>query len=254
MKNEGRVVLILPHPDDEVFCLHILRYFQNYELTFIFLTNGSPTNDLRSAYRREIESRVAIDFVSKGAEILNYGLVNGLTDGKLARQFSRYDLKNLNDFIGQGSKPCFFVSPILEGGHQDHDATFIITENLCRSWAADHYTFPLYSSSHFSFPFFRTMKKSQGSLTFSQTLMSRLSFVRSTLKLIKIYKTQKGTWLGLSLPVLFHYALKAPVYYVNQTRSIENVNKFLYESRGHEKRETLKQFQYQFSPDASRNS
>ena len=249
MKSGGRVVLVLPHPDDEVFCLHILRQFQNHELSFVFLTNGSPTNDLKSAHRREIESRVAIDLISREAEIFNYGVLMGLTDGKLARQFSKDDLKRLNDFLGRGSKPCIFVSPILEGGHQDHDATFIITKNLCRSWSADHYTFPLYSSSYVPFPFFRTMKTSQGSISSRQTLTSRLNFVGLTLKLIKRYKSQRGTWLGLTLPVLFHYAFRAPVYYVNQTRSIESINKFLYESRGHETRETLKQFQFQLTPD-----
>lgn len=249
MKRLGRVVLFLPHPDDEVFCLHILKQFQNYELTFVYLTNGSPTNDLKSLHQRETESRFAVNFISKGAEIFNYGLARGLTDGKLARQFSRHDLKNLRDFVGQGSKPCIFVSPILEGGHQDHDATFLITENLCRWWVVDHYTFPLYSSSHFSFPFFQTMKKCQGSRTYRQTLMSRLSFVRSALKLIKIYKSQKRTWLGLTLPVLFHYAFRTPTYNVNQARSIENISKFLYESRGHETRDTLRLLQREISTE-----
>lgn len=249
MESGKRVVLILPHPDDEVFCLHVLRQFQNHELSFVFLTNGSPKNDLKSAHRRETESRVAIDLISKEAEILHYGLFMGLTDGKLACQFSKDDLKRLNEFLGQGTKPSIFVSPTLEGGHQDHDAAFIITKNLCRSWSAAHYTFPLYSSSHIPFPFFRTMKKSQACISFRQTRASRISFVGSTLKLIKVYKSQRRTWLGLTLPLLFHYAVRAPVYNVNQTIRIEDINKFLYESRGQETRDTLKQFQYEFSPD-----
>jgi LmbE family N-acetylglucosaminyl deacetylase len=250
MENDRRVVIVLPHQDDEVFCLHILQYFQDYLLSFIYLTNGSPTNELKSAQVRELESRRAIDAISKGAEIFNYGLIMGLADGKLARQFSIDDLKRLNDFIGQGSKPCAFISPILEGGHQDHDAAFIITENLCRSWAAEHYTFPLYSSSHFPFPFFRTMKKSQGSTSLPLTFTSRQNLIRSTLKLIKIYESQKKTWVGLALPVLFHYALSSPLFYINQKRRVELINNFLYESRRHETRDTLKRFQNQFSPEA----
>jgi len=250
MESRRRVVVLLPHPDDEVFCLHILQYFQDYIFSFIYLTNGSPTNELKSAQIREIESRRAIELISTRAEIFNYGLITGLADGKLARQFSKDDLKKLNDFIGQGLKPCAFISPILEGGHQDHDAAFIITENLCRSWEAEHYTFPLYSSSHLPFPFFRTMKRSQGSTSFHLTFTSRQNLVRLTLKLIKIYESQKRTWVGLTLPVLFHYALSAPIHFINQTRSVEHIKKFLYESRGHETRDTLKQFQNEFSPEA----
>jgi LmbE family N-acetylglucosaminyl deacetylase len=138
MENGGRAILILPHPDDEVFCLHILKQFQNHQLCFIYLTNGTPANNLKLSRMRENESRLAIDLISKGAEIFNYGLRAELTDGKLARQFSKNDLRQLNEFIGSGSKPCAFVSPILEGGHQDHEAAFIITENLCLSWAVDH--------------------------------------------------------------------------------------------------------------------
>jgi hypothetical protein len=247
MENGGRAILILPHPDDEVFCLHILKQFQNHQLCFIYLTNGTPANNLKLSRMRENESRLAIDLISKGAEIFNYGLRAELTDGKLARQFSKNDLRQLNEFIGSGSKPCAFVSPILEGGHQDHDAAFIITENLCLSWAVDHYTFPLYSSSHLSFPFFHTMKKSDGSIISIQTLGTRLSFVKSTLKLIKIYKSQRKTWFGLTIPVLFHYAFRNPIFYINQTRNINHIEKFLYESRGHETRDALMQFQSELS-------
>jgi len=250
MKSVGRAVLVLPHPDDEVFCLHVLRHFEDYHLTFIYLTNGCPTNDLESVTVRQIESQRAIEVAFNGAEIFNYGSITGLTDGQLAREFSKSDIDRINDFIGQGPKPNTFISPILEGGHQDHDAAFMITENLRLLWGADHYAFPLYSSSRFPFPFFRTMKRSSGSITLHQSYKTRWSFVRTALAMIKIYKSQKKTWIGLTVPVLLHYALSNPAFYINPTRRIEHVNKFLYESRGYETRDALTHFQNELLPDS----
>ena len=191
--DSKNIVIIIPHQDDEVFCLHILRHFEDHHLTFVYLTNGCPTNELDSVTVRQIESQRAIEIAYKGAEILNYGLIMGLTDGQLAREFSKSDIDRINDFIGRGPKPNAFISPILEGGHQDHDAAFLITENLRHLWGAEHYAFPLYSSSRFPFPFFRTMKKSSGSITIHQNFKTKLSFVRTALEMIKIYKSQKRT-------------------------------------------------------------
>jgi hypothetical protein len=168
----------------------------------------------------------------------------------LAKEFSKSDINRVNDFIGQGSKPCVFVSPILEGGHQDHDAAFIITENLRRTWEVEHYAFPLYSSSRFPFPFFRTMKKSAGSISFHQNFTSRRSLVRSALKMVKIYRSQKKTWVGLTVPLLLHYAFGNPTFCINPPRSIEDIKKFLYESRGNETRDALTLFQKEFLPNA----
>jgi hypothetical protein len=243
MKSLERVIVILAHPDDEVFCQHILTQFRDYNLTFIYLTNGSPTNDLELVRTREDEFRISIALIDEAAEILPYGPMMEITDGKLAKQFSKTDLDRLIEFIGLGTKPSVFVSPTLEGGHQDHDATFIITQNLSRYWRATHYTFPLYSSSRFSFPFFRTMKKANGYIKFEQSLKTRLLFLITTLKLIRIYGSQRKAWLGLAVPVLFKFVFASPIIFINQCKEIGEIENFLYESRRNESRLTLQRFQ-----------
>jgi LmbE family N-acetylglucosaminyl deacetylase len=242
-----QVILILPHPDDEVFCLHVMKLFQDYQFCFIYLTNGAPENDLKSAHLREIESQLAINQIREGAIIFNYGLLSQLTDGKLAKQFSLDDIKRLNEFIGNGLVPCTFISPSLEGGHQDHDAAYIIAQSLSRTWSAEHFSFPLYSSSRFPYPFFRTMKRAEGFTAFPQTLKTRWYFVKTAIKLIKIYRSQKSTWIGLTLPLLVHYAFTSPVYYINQKRRVESIDNFLYESRRLETRKVLELFEKSFS-------
>jgi hypothetical protein len=156
-------------------------------------------------------------------------------------------LADINEFIGNGLVPCTFISPSLEGGHQDHDAAYIIAQSLSRTWSAEHFSFPLYSSSRFPYPFFRTMKRAEGFTAFPQTLKTRWYFVKTAIKLIKIYRSQKSTWIGLTLPLLVHYAFTSPVYYINQKRRVESIDNFLYESRRLETRKVLELFEKSFS-------
>jgi len=243
MKSDERVIIVLAHPDDEVFCQHLLKKFQNHQLTFIYLTNGSPTNNLELVRIREDESRTAISLIAEGAEIFPYGRLMEITDGKLARQFTKADLSRIIDFIGLGTGPSVFISPTLEGGHQDHDATFLITDYLSRHWGAKHYAFPLYSSARLPLPFFSTMKKANDYESFNQTLKTRLLFLNTTLKLFLIHKSQKKTWMGLALPTLFHFVVASPVIITSHSRNIADIEKLLYEYRGNETRLTLQIFQ-----------
>ena len=243
METNGRVILILPHPDDEVFCLHILKEFPDHKKVFIYLTNGTPTNDPEMSLLRSSESRQAIRFISHGAEIVPYGLQSEITDGKLAQKFTNEDYRWLINYLKRGTCPSVFISPALEGGHQDHDAAFLIAKNLSRYWSAKHYSFPLYSSSRFEFPFFRVMKKDYGYIKFNQTLASRLDLLKTALKLVKIYSSQRKTWVGLSLPVLIHYTFASPIYFLNQSKELATISKFLYESRKKESHETLMGFE-----------
>ncbi len=247
METRERLVLILPHPDDEVFCLHVLKLFPDHQKTFVYLTNGSPTDNIEKIKVREAECLKAISLISENAEIFLYGSLEELTDGMLARKFSEEDFQALNEFISRGSVPNVFISPTLEGGHQDHDAAFIITKKFCHYWKADHYTFPMYSSSFFPFPFFRTMKSFEGYKRYQQSLTSRLYFLLTVLKLISIYRSQSKTWLGLILQMLFRYMVTSPFYAINQSRDMTQIGKFLYESRGNESREALIDFQEEFS-------
>jgi LmbE family N-acetylglucosaminyl deacetylase len=247
MESDAHVIIVLAHPDDEVFCLHLLKMFANQKRTFIYLTSGTGAKDREIAQVRNSESQHAIHLISHGADILPYGLMFELADGNLAKEFSIEDFTWLLDYFKKHTNPTVLISPALEGGHQDHDAAFLIGKNLSRHWNVKHYSFPLYSSAFFGFPFFRVMKNDFGSIKFKQTIASRSQFLRTALNLMVIYSSQRKTWLGLSLPILIHYTFGSPIYFVDQEKKIASINRFLYESRRKDSRETLRQFEDDFS-------
>jgi hypothetical protein len=76
------------------------------------------------------------------------------------------------------------------------------------------------------------MSKSEKHISFSVNFRERVGFVRTTFKLMGIYKSQKNTWLILGIPVLLKYIFTKPIYFEDDDCNLSSVKKYLFETRG----------------------
>jgi LmbE family N-acetylglucosaminyl deacetylase len=230
MPTVQKVVFLLAHQDDEVFCLHLFHLFKEAKITFFFLTDGATGGSESIKLRRSEELAEALQYLPVHLSVFQFGLLNKLRDGDLASDFSRIDFQVLNEMISD-IEPDYLVSPILEGGHQDHDAVYLITSFIAKNYNISHYSFPMYSSGILPFPFFRLMSKSENYKSYILNFRSRIELLKTSILLMKTYRSQKMTWFILGLPVLFNFAFKNPVYYQDIDRALDDVKKTLFESR-----------------------
>ena len=120
-----RLVLVAPHPDDEVLgaggllqCMHHLRV----EVVVVAVTDGEGSHPAARAGGRDVastratESAVALDRLGCGsAPIMRLGL----SDGSVAAELPRLT-RVLSDLLGPDD---LCVTPWRHDGHPDHDAT-----------------------------------------------------------------------------------------------------------------------------------
>ena len=119
------------------------------------------------------------------------------------------------------------VTTTFEGAHQDHDASAVISRELgkfLRVEVIEVSTYPQWFSKFYSF---KVMKPQQldKSIEFSRTKVLSL-----TLKLIKGYRTQRLTWLGLATATIAAYAFRT--YHSALPMPVSHLNRCFYETRG----------------------
>lgn len=126
------IVLLLPHPDDEVFCIEYLCTQPGRQKILYFLTKDS------SNLRRVQESH---NFLSRmGCELFDkveVGSLLNVPDGSLLDRV--LDLRQwiLADIQRRQIDELEVVFPAGEGGHQDHDAAFVLGLQI-ETWAQQH--------------------------------------------------------------------------------------------------------------------
>ena len=106
--SREKVLIISPHPDDEIFCLRCLGDWRYYcDITVLFISGCSS---------RIIEAKSAMKFIGwKSIFPRDYNLV--FTDGLFHKDARRLSTM-LNKFVIDYDSVW---SPALEGGHPDHD-------------------------------------------------------------------------------------------------------------------------------------
>jgi hypothetical protein len=188
------LLILAPHPDDEIFCLPHAKYLESlgYSITVLFLSSLE--------YRR-LEARKAchlMDWQCLFADEMGVYFPDGLfhrTGHKLIKYLERVT-----------ASYSAVLCPALEGGHQDHDTVFIASQVM----AAGQSTFKLFFyKTYTAMGIWKLFKVSSRRCQYSglnlltyHTLCNH--YWRQRLKLcIFIYKSQWITWFALFPAMVF---------------------------------------------------
>ena len=231
--------LMLAHGDDEIGAIPIV--LSNPPTIVFYLTNGSGIGQSDLSKKREREIRRSWGILYPGSEVINFGSDFEIPDGTLHSNLTVAHLEILEKLvIDSGVKSL--VTTHAEGGHQDHDTTFMVSQYLSLKLEVGLFSFPLYCQGSYSKKFFRVMSlHGSGIKNEIGGLQIRIrSFVKA-IQLIFNYRSQWKTWIGLSLPLLFamtrKYQLLKPTYV--SLINYPEANILFYESRGRADRSSV---------------
>ena len=199
-----KILFLLAHQDDEVFIAPRI----SYELSrgalpfFIYLTNGMPAGASRN--ERDNESRACLMRLGVEEEqIIFLGTESRIPDGHLVNHLEQCFLSLVEKTKNHAFDEIY--TPAWEGGHQDHDAAFLIGLALARRLGLENnlWQFYLYNGFKTRGRFFRvihplpqTSERRRRQLKLSEGI--------ATLRSIASFKTQWKTWLGLLPQLLVH--------------------------------------------------
>lgn len=210
----AHVVVLLPHFDDEVFVLLPLLNSRSSSSTikFIFLT--------RDESHRKNESLCFLkDYGFSSDQIIFLGDELNLPDGHLVQHLST--AKDRLQQIFSHLKPSLVLAPDWEGGHQDHDASYLLSMILSKEWECPSYHYMTYTGNNCHGYFYRVLH-SNPSRSRALISNSKYSFfdVVQLLWRIRYYKSQWKTWLGLLPFLALNLILKRKVDLVHGSMSI----------------------------------
>ena len=229
--SRGRLWL-LAHQDDEVLGLHL---FSNSAVNHvIYLTDGVRAGAAYDSGKRVDEARVAWNEIDKNAELIFFGTDRGLKDGALREEISLVHLNELIE-ICQNRDINEIVTLQLEGGHQDHDIVSMLAEEISVRLSLDLFIFPAYRALHKRYPIYAVMSPTYKLIEEkSSSLVSRLHFTNQAFRLMKNYRSQLSTWVGLGPFVILKYLIGNPnfIHQSSISKSAQDIpSKLLYANR-----------------------
>lgn len=144
--------ILLPHSDDELFVLPFIerKLTEGYKIHIFYITTDMNV-------KRRNESQEMFSHF-KNIEIHHFGQLNNILDGKLNEQNLEAQILLEKNTILKNSE--LLITPILEGGHTDHDAIFKIGYNLSIKFNKPLLCFSLYNA--YRTPFVRVSTMYQG--------------------------------------------------------------------------------------------
>ena len=199
-----KILFLLAHQDDEVFIVPRILY----ELSrgalpfFVYLTNGMAAGEIGN--ERDKESRACLMRLGVAEELIIFlGTESRIPDGHLVNHLEQCFLSLLEKTKRHTFDDIY--TPAWEGGHQDHDAAFLIGLALARRLRLQDNLWQFYLYNGFKtrgrlfrvfHPLPNTRERRQRQLTLSEGL--------STVRSIFTFRTQRRTWLGLFPQILIH--------------------------------------------------
>ncbi len=227
----GRLWL-LAHQDDEVLGLHL--YSNSTVNHVIYLTDGVRAGAAYDSGKRVNEARKAWNEIDKNAELIFFGTDHALKDGALREEISLVHLNELIE-ICQNREINEIVTLQLEGGHQDHDIVSMLAEELAVRLSLDFFTFPAYRALHKRCPLYAVMSSPHKSLEKkSPPIVLRLRFTKQAFIIMKNYRSQLFTWMGLGPFVILKYLIGKPNFIQQSSTSRitqKTPSKLLYANR-----------------------
>lgn len=196
--DHGTSLFLFAHPDDEFGCFEAIRSTaaRGDRAICVYLTDGAYGGQPVAPRMREsisVLGRLGVD----AADVHFLGVEHGIGDGSLPQHIDAAYLQ-LMVIMAAHAIPDHVYSTAWEGGHQDHDATFLVARTFTREKApgARFLQFSLYNGRGLAGPLFRVMSAlpGQGPITeLPITWRQRLTYLR----LCMAYPSQWKTWLGL---------------------------------------------------------
>ncbi len=229
--TENRLWL-LAHQDDELLALHL--HSNSVNNFVVYLTNGVRTGATYESDVRVQEAQSAWSGIDRNAELIFFGTQHCLRDGELQNQLSNSHLHELIS-ICHTRKINEIVTLQLEGGHQDHDTTSMLAEELSRRLTLKLIAFPGYRALHKRFPVYAVMSSwVKREARKSLPLATRIRLGNQSLILMKRYGSQLTTWIGLGPFVILKYLIGSPTYLLlsdGKDQAQELPEKLLYVNR-----------------------
>jgi hypothetical protein len=221
---EGNLLILLAHPDDEIFILPFLSKVQ-VKTFFVYLTNNSR---YFSADRSRELSESIQSFRDRGHDFQIEKLNKPCRDGFCFLDLSEEHFKQIDNFI-KVNNVTRIATLALEGGHQDHDVASLFSRKLAICNSIDFIEFAAYRKPQKKFFSLAVMKPQKKGVPIS---FSRLDVIHHVLSLSLLYKSQWRTWLGLLPFILYRYSCFS---FYSEAANLQIDGRYicLYESRMH---------------------
>jgi hypothetical protein len=222
--SEGKLLILLAHPDDEIFILPFLLRAR-VETFFVYLTNNSRY----FSADRSRESNSSIQrFRSQGYNFQIQKIHKPCRDGFCFLDLSQEHFGQIDNFI-RTNNVTRIATLALEGGHQDHDVANLFSRKLAVSNDLDFIEFPAYKKPNKKLFSLAVMKPQKKGVLFS---FSRLEVIKNVFFLTLLYRSQWRTWLGLLPFIIYRYSWFS-FYSEAANLQIDGPYLSLYESRLH---------------------
>lgn len=193
-----RHLFVFAHPDDEFACLESIHRSVSggARVICVYLTNGAFGG--QSVERRVKESRAVLAKLGVRVQDIHFpGVALGIPDSALPDHLESA-FSALNEILTVNGHCDEAYTPAWEGGHQDHDASHIVTlalksRGLIRG---DIWQFPLYNGAGLAGPLFRVLHP----LPHNGALVNQPLAIHNRLRYLRLclcYPSQWKTWLGL---------------------------------------------------------
>ncbi len=200
MKN--KILILCPHPDDEIFVFPLIKNFSKEdEVSVLYFTSTKIR-------RKEAEKSC---FLNKWNSIFARDLGFTFNDGLIHKNYEELNLLITSFFENYN----IFISPIIEGGHQDHDSVgYCILKNAINKKIRNCYFYTTYSALG-NFGLYLVMSECKYAKSIFQ--IDKKSKIKIPLKsiflMVNLYKSQLITWLLLLIPFLIKYTFGNQIYF-----------------------------------------
>jgi LmbE family N-acetylglucosaminyl deacetylase len=230
-------LFLFAHQDDEYGVYPVLEDLlaRGETIKVIYLTSG--TLDGRRSERRNQESATVLARMGLADCNIHFlGADLALPDGKL-HQHVQESARAVLDLLAGEAAPSRIFTPAWEGGHQDHDATYIIACYLAQAFSCleSSRQFPLYHGRGLPGSLWHTFAPLPENGPIQSHPLSwrqRLRYLRYCLQ----YRSQWRTWLGLYPMYALHLLTRGRQYLqplsAARLRSAPHPGPSLYERRG----------------------
>lgn len=206
MTYQESVFFIFAHQDDELGVFPIIEQtvLNHKRPVCVYLTSGSENGCAKSSIR-ENESKTVLKKLKVECKDIHFlGSLNKISDGQLISNLKLAANSLINIIKEYGDVSELFVHA-YEGGHQDHDAAFVIAAQCLKELSLDKIgnQFPMYRASDIPFlPYTvnKTLQRNGANFVKSNSRFSAFKYFVLALN----YRSQWKSMLGL-LPIYFFY-------------------------------------------------
>jgi LmbE family N-acetylglucosaminyl deacetylase len=214
-------LFLFPHQDDEspVF-FEIERLVQRGQpIRIFFLTTGRDSgkpHPARNAESLRVLSRLGV----ARDDVIFLGDAHEIPDGQLQKHLS-VAFATVTNMVSGHTVASLHVTA-FEGGHQDHDAAYLLGTALAQQWNCldNSFQFPYYHGNRLPGILFKVLDPLAAN---GPAVKDRIPWGKRLryLGLLFSYRTQFTTWLGLGPFFLLHFILSGTQ--VRQHLSIDRV-------------------------------